>query len=115
MILIINQHPFSIIFLLTYFSLSTSQFFICAEPNISIGNISRWFERVNKNILCEPINYLINVSFMITAIFMIRKISQDHKDNHDPNQCPRVRHLVCTLSTWYFFKFFWTEKEENEL
>jgi hypothetical protein len=77
---------FSIVFLVTYFSLSAAGFLVGSEPNIAVGDVSRWCERVNQNILREPINALSNIGFMIAAIFMIRYITQDYKKNNVPNK-----------------------------
>ena len=51
------------------------------EPNESIGDISRWCERVSGGIFREPSNALSNIGFMILGIYMFWVLGKDIKSD----------------------------------
>ena len=77
---------FSIVFLAIYLSLSAAGYLIGLDPNMAVGDVSRWCERIHHSVVREPINALSNISFMVAAIFMIKTIAKDHKTGITLNQ-----------------------------
>ena len=73
----------SILFFLIYFILAKAGMIITLEPNLSIGDISRWCERVSPSIFREPINAFSNVGFMITGLIMFWILSNEDKKTND--------------------------------
>ena len=73
----------SILFFLIYFILDKAGLIITIEPNLSIGDISRWCERVSPSIFREPINAFSNVGFMITGLIMFWILSNEDKKTND--------------------------------
>ena len=73
----------SILFFLIYFILAKAGLIITLEPNLSIGDISRWCERVSPSIFREPINAFSNVGFMITGLIMFWILSNEDKKTND--------------------------------
>ena len=60
----------SVSFFLVYFILAKLGLIVTLEPNLSVGDVSRWCERVSSSIYREPINAFSNVGFMITGLIM---------------------------------------------
>ena len=73
----------SILFFLIYFFLAKAGLIITLEPNLSVGDISRWCERVSPSIFREPINAFSNVGFMITGLIMFWILSNEDKKTND--------------------------------
>ena len=73
----------SILFFLIYFILAKAGLIITLEPNLSVGDISRWCERVSPSIFREPINAFSNVGFMITGLIMFWILSNEDKKPND--------------------------------
>ena len=73
----------SILFFLIYFILAKAGMIITLEPNLSVGDISRWCERVSPSIFREPINAFSNVGFMITGLIMFWILSNEDKKTND--------------------------------
>jgi hypothetical protein len=73
----------SILFFLIYFILAKAGLIITLEPNLSVGDISRWCERVSPSIFREPINAFSNVGFMITGLIMFWILSNEDKKTND--------------------------------
>ena len=64
----------SVSFFLVYFILAKLGLIITLEPNLSVGDVSRW---------CEPINAFSNVGFMITGLIMFWILSNEDKKTND--------------------------------
>ena len=75
----------SISFFLIYFILAKAGLIVTLEPNLSIGDVSRWCERVSPSIFREPINAFSNTGFMVTGLIMFWILSKDDKKNQQPN------------------------------
>jgi len=73
----------SILFFLIYFILAKAGLIITLEPNLSVGDISRWCERVSPSIFREPIKAFSNVGFMITGLIMFWILSNEDKKTND--------------------------------
>ena len=73
----------SILFFLIYFILAKAGLIITLEPNLSVGDISRWCERVSPSIFREPINAFSNVGFMITGLIMFWILSNEDRKTND--------------------------------
>ena len=73
----------SILFFLIYFILAKAGLIITLEPNLSVGDIFRWCERVSPSIFREPINAFSNVGFMITGLIMFWILSNEDKKTND--------------------------------
>jgi len=58
----------SLLFLITYVILGSYGIILGLEPNESIGDISRWCERVSGGVFREPANALSNIGFMIMGL-----------------------------------------------
>ena len=76
----------SILFLLTYALLGLLGISLGLEPNESIGDISRWCERVSGGIFREPSNALSNIGFMIVGLLMFRVLIKDEAKQLNLNQ-----------------------------
>ena len=66
----------SVSFFLVYFILAKLGLIVTLEPNLSVGDVSRWCERVSSSIYREPINAFSNVGFMITGLIMFWILSK---------------------------------------
>ena len=75
----------SVSFFLVYFILAKLGLIITLEPNLSVGDVSRWCERVSSSIFREPINAFSNVGFMITGLIMFWILSNEDKENKKTN------------------------------
>jgi len=75
----------SVSFFLFYFILAKLGLIITLEPNLSVGDVSRWCERVSSSIFREPINAFSNVGFMITGLIMFWILSNEDKENKKTN------------------------------
>ncbi|MDC0184740.1 ceramidase [Rhodobiaceae bacterium] len=73
----------SIMFFLIYFILAKAGLIVTLEPNLSVGDISRWCERVSPSIFREPINAFSNVGFMITGLIMFWILSKEDNKTND--------------------------------
>ena len=69
----------SVSFFLVYYVLAKLGLIITLEPNLSVGDVSRWCERVSSSIFREPINAFSNVGFMITGLIMFWILSNEDK------------------------------------
>ncbi|MEE3165200.1 MAG: ceramidase domain-containing protein [Pseudomonadota bacterium] len=76
----------SILFLMTYVLLGLLGISLGLEPNESIGDISRWCERVSGGIFREPSNALSNIGFMIVGLLMFRVLIKDEEKQLNLNQ-----------------------------
>ena len=82
-----NFYPFfitlvlSIVFFIIYIFLARKGIILSLEPNESIGDISRWCERVSGGIFREPSNALSNIGFMILGLLMFWILAKDIKSN----------------------------------
>lgn len=73
----------SIMFFLLYFILAKAGLIVTLEPNLSVGDISRWCERVSPGIFREPINAFSNVGFMIAGLIMFWTLSKEDNKTND--------------------------------
>ena len=64
---------------MTYVLLGLLGISLGLEPNESIGDISRWCERVSGGIFREPSNALSNIGFMIVGLLMFRVLIKDEE------------------------------------
>ena len=71
----------SIVFFIIYIFLARKGIILSLEPNESIGDISRWCERVSGGIFREPSNALSNIGFMILGLIMFWVLAKDIKSN----------------------------------
>ena len=71
----------SIVFFIIYIFLARKGIILSLEPNESIGDISRWCERVSGGIFREPSNALSNIGFMILGLLMFWVLAKDIKSN----------------------------------
>ena len=69
----------SVSFFLVYYVLAKMGLIVTLEPNLSVGDVSRWCERVSSSIFREPINAFSNVGFMITGLIMFWILSKEDK------------------------------------
>ena len=67
----------SLLFLFTYIILGYYGIILGLEPKESIGDISRWCERVSGGIFREPANALSNIGFMIMGLLMFWVLIKD--------------------------------------
>ena len=78
-----NQRIFNIslllsfLFLITYSVLGYLGLILGLEPNESIGDVSRWCERVSGGIFREPANALSNIGFMVMGLLMFWVLTKD--------------------------------------
>ena len=77
----------SIMFFLIYFILAKAGLIVTLEPNLSVGDISRWCERVSPSIFREPINAFSNVGFMIAGLIMFWILSKEDNKTKYSNGC----------------------------
>lgn len=70
-------------FFLLYFILAKAGLIVTLEPNLSVGDISRWCERVSPGIFREPINAFSNVGFMIAGLIMFSTLSKEDNKTND--------------------------------
>lgn len=75
----------SVSFFLVYYVLAKLGLIITLEPNLSVGDVSRWCERVSSSIFREPINAFSNVGFMITGLIMFWILSNEDKSKKVSN------------------------------
>jgi len=79
----LNQRIFNIslllsfLFLITYSVLGYLGLILGLEPNESIGDVSRWCERVSGGIFREPANALSNIGFMVMGLLMFWVLTKD--------------------------------------
>ena len=71
---------------MTYVLLGLLGISLGLEPNESIGDISRWCERVSGGIFREPSNALSNIGFMIVGLLMFRVLIKDEEKQLNLNQ-----------------------------
>ena len=72
----------SVVFFIVYILLSNQGLILSLEPNESIGDISRWCERVSGGIFREPSNALSNIGFMILGLLMFWFLGKDIKSSN---------------------------------
>ena len=75
----------SLAFFIVYLILAKSGLIITLEPNLSVGDVSRWCERVSPSIFREPVNAFSNVGFMITGLIMFWILSKDNTNKTQLN------------------------------
>ena len=66
-----------LIYFAVYIILGSKGISLSLEPNESIGDISRWCERVSGSIFREPANALSNIGFMIMGLLMFWVLTKD--------------------------------------
>jgi len=66
-----------LIYFAVYIILGSKGISLSLEPNESIGDISRWCERVSGGIFREPANALSNIGFMIMGLLMFWVLTND--------------------------------------
>ena len=71
---------------MTYVLLGLLGISLGLEPNESIGDISRWCERISGGIFREPSNALSNIGFMIVGLLMFRVLIKDEEKQLNLNQ-----------------------------
>ncbi len=76
----------SILFLLIYAVLGFLGITLGLETNESVGDISRWCERVSGGIFREPSNAISNIGFMISGLLMFKLLSKDKEIGLKLNQ-----------------------------
>ena len=69
----------SLSFFLVYFILAKLGLIITLEPNVKIGGVSRWCERVSSGIFREPINAFSNLGFIFVGLIMLWILSKEDK------------------------------------
>lgn len=74
---LISASLFSVGFLLLYVLIGTLGWAADEESLRSIGDVSRWCERVQTGIFREPVNALSNLAFMVAGILMLYVLTQD--------------------------------------
>ena len=84
----------SVSFFLVYYVLAKLGLIITLEPNLSVGDVSRWCERVSSSIFREPINAFSNVGFMITGLIMFWILSNEDKSKKVSNDFTGLTMLV---------------------
>ena len=72
----------SILFFIIYILLGNQGIILSLEPNESIGDISRWCERVSGGIFREPSNALSNIGFMILGLYMFWVLGKDIRSDN---------------------------------
>jgi|TARA_B110000037_G_scaffold77872_1_gene92999 hypothetical protein len=73
----------SILFFIGYFILGSAGLITTLEPQESIGDISRWCERVSSGIFREPVNALSNLGFMFIGLLIFWTLSKDKEGNEN--------------------------------
>ena len=69
----------SLSFFLVYFILAKLGLIVTLEPNMKIGGVSRWCERVSSGIFREPINAFSNLGFIFVGLIMFWILSKEDK------------------------------------
>ena len=69
----------SLSFFLVYFILAKLGLIVTLEPNMKIGGVSRWCERVSSGIFREPINAFSNLGFIFVGLIMFWILSNEDK------------------------------------
>ena len=69
--------------LIGYFILGSAGLITTLEPQESIGDISRWCERVSSGIFREPVNALSNLGFMFIGLLIFWTLSKDKEGNEN--------------------------------
>ena len=73
-------------FLVVYVILSVLNIIDLNQSQNSIGEVSRWCERISSNIFREPTNALSNLGFMFAGLSMLWVLSRDRQDSLGKNQ-----------------------------
>ena len=76
----------SIVFLLGYLVLGKSGLILSLEPGETVGDISKWCERVSPGLFREPVNALSNLGFMFLGLLMFWILSKDKLSDDNSNQ-----------------------------
>jgi hypothetical protein len=76
----------SIAFLLGYLVLGKSGLILSLEPGETVGDISKWCERVSPGLFREPVNALSNLGFMFLGLLMFWILSKDKLSDDNSNQ-----------------------------
>ena len=87
----------SIVFLIVYVILGLLGITDSEETVKSIGNISRWCERISSGIFKEPVNALSNLGFIIAGLLMFSVLSRDSQNTEHINKF----HGLTPISTLY--------------
>jgi hypothetical protein len=77
---------FSVGFLLLYMLAGIFGWGPDEESLRSLGEVSRWCERVHTGIFREPVNALSNLGFMVVGILMLYVLAQDPSSEHKDNR-----------------------------
>ena len=67
------------LFLILYSLLASLGILIPNESQQTIGDISRWCERISGSIFREPVNALSNLGYMVTGLFMFYVLSRESR------------------------------------
>ena len=94
----------SVSFFLVYFILAKLGLIITLEPNLSVGDVSRWCERVSSSIFREPINAFSNVGFMITGLIMFWILSNEDKENKKTNDFTGLTNISILYASVVIFR-----------
>ena len=73
-------------FLIIYVVFSLLDIIVSTQSQDSIGEVSKWCERISGNIFREPTNTLSNLGFMFAGLSMLRILSRDSQNSRRKNQ-----------------------------
>ena len=93
----------SVGFLILYVGLGSLGWASDEESLRSVGDASRWCERVHGGIFREPINALSNIGFMVAGILMLYVLTRDPPSKHATNRF----HGRNPIANVYAFAVIW--------
>ena len=93
----------SVGFLILYIGLGSFGWASDEESLRSIGDASRWCERVHGGIFREPINAMSNLGFMVAGILMLYVLTRDPPSKHATNRF----HGRNPIANVYAFAVIW--------
>ena len=73
-------------FLFIYVVFSLLDIIDLTQSQDSIGEVSRWCERISSSIFREPTNALSNLGFMVAGLSMLWILSHDSHNSRNKNQ-----------------------------
>ena len=75
--------PLSLVglFFTVYILLASTTNFLSVEPGYSIGEVSRWCERISAGAFREPINTLTNLGFMVAGLYILYTLTNETSFN----------------------------------
>jgi hypothetical protein len=74
------------LFLISYVFLAFLGILIPNESQQTIGDISRWCEKISGSIFREPVNALSNLGYMVAGLLMFSILSRESKSSRSVNQ-----------------------------